>query len=184
MNKEDISPRGYWLKVPKVVHFDKCLALALSEFFQNKTVVDLGCGTGDYVKLFRDRKIVCEGYDGNPCTPQLSDGLCQVADLSIPIHFSKFDWVLSLEVGEHIPTEYEDIFIDNIHRHNNEGVVVSWAIEGQDGFGHVNCRNNSYIIGKFEKIGYKYDELQSNIFRKISTLFWFKNTIMAFKRTR
>ncbi|KAK7004434.1 hypothetical protein BgiMline_005954, partial [Biomphalaria glabrata] len=38
-----------------------------------------------------------------------------------------FDWVLSIEVGEHIPPQYEDTYLDNLARHAREGLILSWA---------------------------------------------------------
>ena len=45
---------------------------------------------------------------------------------------------MSLEVGEHLPKEFEDIFINNLDNNNNYGIVLSWAIKGQGGYGHYN----------------------------------------------
>ena len=41
--------------------------------------------------------------------------------------------VMSLEVGEHIPADYEAIFLDNLARHAKEGVLLSWARPNQGG---------------------------------------------------
>jgi len=43
----------------------------------------------------------------------LTNNLCNVLDLSLPKKFDEpFDWVMSLEVGEHLPHKFEDIFIN------------------------------------------------------------------------
>ncbi|CAG0922875.1 unnamed protein product, partial [Notodromas monacha] len=48
------------------------------------------------------------GYDGNPHVEDLTFGLVRRFDLSKPGSIGKtFDWVMSLEVGEHIPREYQ-----------------------------------------------------------------------------
>src|SRR5262245_60958639 len=132
---ESISPRGYWLNTSEDGHyFDEDLAKRLLLLFRGSHVVDFGCGEGKYVRYLMDNRIWCEGYDGNPHTQSMSTGNCRVMDLSKPVDLGcVFGWVLSLEVGEHIPAQYEDNFIDNIHYHNEKGVVLSWAIEGQIG---------------------------------------------------
>ena len=176
---------GIWLvdESNKSFHlFDKNLAEALSSFFIGSTVVDLGCGLGDYVKYFKSRGIICDGYDGNPNTVILTKGECNIIDLSQPINIPKCDYIFSLEVGEHIPKEFEDMLIDNLHKSNKKGMIISWAIEGQSGIGHVNCRNNDYIINKIEKLGYNYDILTSHLLREAATFPYFKNTIMVFDR--
>ncbi len=90
--------------------------------------------------------------------------------------------MLSLEVGEHIPKEYERVFIENLHRHNINGIVLSWALKGQGGFGHFNEQNNDYIKELMAEYGYFNDVEAENSLRKKATLWWFKNTIMVFRK--
>jgi cyclopropane fatty-acyl-phospholipid synthase-like methyltransferase len=139
---------------------------------------------GDYVKTFLANGLNASGFDGNPNTPELTDNLCKVLDLSIPKQFEeKFDWVMSLEVGEHLPPQFEDIFINNLHNNNNYGIVLSWAIKGQGGHGHFNEQNNDYIKSKICKLGYLNDIKSEDKLREDSTLSWFKNTIMVFRKS-
>jgi tetratricopeptide (TPR) repeat protein len=176
---EAISERGYWL-TEEGHWFDRQLATALCQFFAGKTVADLGAGTGAYVATLNAAGIPCRGYDGNPRTADIPH--CGVADLSIPLQLGSFDWVLSLEVGEHIPAEHESTFLDNLDRHNREGIVLSWAVEGQPGRGHVNCRNNDYIKARLQERGYRNDEDAEVHLRNQSDLWWFRNTLMVFRR--
>ena len=37
----------------------------------------------------------------------------------------RFDWVISLEVGEHIPEQYEGTFLENLVKHACKGEVKS-----------------------------------------------------------
>ena len=106
---------------------------------------------------------------------------CDVMDFSQSVNIGKFDLVLSLEVGEHIPVEYEQTFIDNLCRHSQRSILISWAVEGQPGTGHVNCRNNDYIISEMKKRDFIFDEDISQYFRDNSYLPWFKNTLMYFE---
>ena len=126
--------------------------------------------------------IKCGGIDGNPATEKLSAGLATVADLSQTLDLVPRDWVLSLEVGEHLPRKYEPALIDNLHRHNQRGIVLSWAVPGQGGFGHYNEQPNDYVIEKMTKLGYKYDPSASTQLRSASSLPWFKNTILVFRK--
>lgn len=181
-----ISSSGFFLDEDMSnLHFDQNLCLALLNFLslnKAKSVVDFGCGDGKYVKNINNL-IPCKGYDGNPNTEKLSEGLCKVLDLSQPVDLQeKFDWVLSLEVGEHIPKDFESNFINNLHNHNTKGIIVSWAIPGQGGRGHYNEQPNAYIKSIFNKLGYINDSDSEELLRTQSSLFWFKNTIMVFKR--
>ena len=44
-------------------------------------------------------------------------------DLTLPSLALERDWVVSLEVGEHIPREHEYTFLRNLHAHNCVGVL-------------------------------------------------------------
>ena len=184
--KESISENGYWLDTTLENHrYDESLADALLDFFQleeAQSIVDFGCGHGNYTKLFNNL-IPTEGFDGNPNTKELTNGLCNVLDLSKIVDLKKeYDWVMSLEVGEHIPKEYEGNFIKNLHNHNMKGIVLSWAIPGQGGHGHFNEQSNQYITDILISLGYTRDTTSETFLRDKSTYFWFKNTIMVFKR--
>lgn len=188
-----INNRGYWENmstrdIQREHAFDPFLANALKEFFalENiKTIVDFGCGLGKYTKLLNNDVTKCDGFDGNPNTRKLTYNMCNVLDLSEPVVMEKpYDWVLSLEVGEHLPPQYEGIFIDNICNNTKYGIVLSWAVKGQGGKGHFNEQNNDYVIDKVESKGFKYDGLVSKSIREQSSLSWFKNTVMVFRKVR
>lgn len=181
-----IHDRGYWvgLNVRNEHAYDSVLSESLLTFTKQEqgSYIDFGCGLGNYVKHLRDNGVNIRGYDGNPETPTLSDGYCEVLDLSQPANVEPVDWVISLEVGEHLPAQYEDIFIDNLHRHNTKGIILSWAVKGQGGHGHFNEQNNDYVKEKICKLGYINDVEQENFFRERCSLGWFRNTIMVFRR--
>ena len=99
-----IHEHGYWISSTGEGHvFDSKLANALGNFLLQEKAqqcVDFGAGKGDYVRSLRAKGIYCDGYDGNPFSPELSKGAVLVADLSQPLALPfKYDWVISLEVG-------------------------------------------------------------------------------------
>jgi len=183
-----IHPNGYLqgLEESSEYFYDSDLGNSLTHLFKYenvKNLVDFGCGLGNYVKTFQQNNINAIGFDGNPNTPILTNNLCKVLDLSVPKQFDeKFDWVMSIDVGHHLPSQFEDIFIHNLHNNTKYGIVLSWAIEGQNGLHHVNCRNNDYIKSKICELGYVNDTESENKLRKDSTLSCFKNTIMVFRK--
>lgn len=104
-------------------------------------------------------------------------------DLSLPQYLEQqYDWVMSLEVGEHLPKQYEQVLLENIARHAKVGVVLTWATPGQGGHAHVNEQPNEYVIEKLATLGLKYDKEQSIAYRAVAELPWFKKTIMVFVR--
>lgn len=182
--KKLITPTGFWVCNDGTQYkFDSSLAEALTSFFttQNAKVLDLGCGNGAYVNYMREHGAQALGCDGNPHTPEIAGRYCGVCDLTEPQQMNMADWILCLEVAEHIPVDLEPGLIYNIHNHNRKGIVLSWAIPGQGGHGHVNERANEYAKQIFAE-EYNYNEFMSEKLRQSASLPWFKNTIMVFDR--
>jgi hypothetical protein len=180
-----ISNRGIWLSTDETdTHeYDACLAAAMVKKFSHlESLVDIGCGNGKYTMNFMANGIHCIGYDGSPLTPELTYGTCRIADFSELVDIGKFDMVLSLEVGEHIPSEYENIFLDNLAYASDGYIVISWAIPGQPGIGHVNCQTNFHVIRALRERGFYHNLSIEDYLRKHSSLPWFKETLMVFKK--
>ena len=182
--------RGMWkgLDAKKYHYFDNKLSQKLGDFFRGEgaeTLVDFGCGMGNYTHAFQQMGFDCEAYDGNPDTEALTGGIGKVLDLSKKAELNKqFDWVMSLEVGEHIPAEFETVFIENLVRHAKDGIVLSWALKGQTGAGHFNTQNNDYIKARFKKYGFVSDDVAEKLLRRYCDLHWFRGTLMVFRRVK
>lgn len=181
-----VNERGCYISrsITDIHQVDIPLCDAIIKEFDPVSVVDIGCGNGGYVKHFIGNGIRAKGFDGSPLTPEISNGLCQIKDFSEPQELGKFDLVLSLEVGEHIPEQYEQVFLDNVCNASSEYLVLSWAIVGQCGLPgeHVNCRNNDYVIAEVEKRDFRFLPTPTKVLRQKSTFEYFKNTVMAFAR--
>ncbi|KAL1500134.1 hypothetical protein AB1Y20_012806 [Prymnesium parvum] len=183
-----IHPHGYWLgaRARSQHQFDRPLAAALLAFFRQEgaaSVVDLGCGTGEYVRHFAAHGLAAAGFDGNPATAELSGGLCGVKDLSVAEEAAEaYDWVLSLEVGEHLPPRHEAAFLHNLHAHNRRGVVLSWAVKGQGGVGHVNEQDNAYVEARLRERGYARDAAAEAALRAAARFGYFRRSLMVFRR--
>eukprot|EP00928_Gymnodinium_smaydae_P035420 TRINITY_DN2492_c0_g2_i2.p1 TRINITY_DN2492_c0_g2~~TRINITY_DN2492_c0_g2_i2.p1 ORF type:complete len:171 (-),score=18.05 TRINITY_DN2492_c0_g2_i2:71-583(-) len=164
---------------------DRALAEALITFFRSEganTVGDFGCGLGLYVRDFRAAGLRAGGFDGNPSTAVLSGGRCQVADLSSTLDFgTRWDWVMSLEVAEHIPRDYEGEFLNNLDRHARRGLVLSWG--NQAGHGHVNLRSRSEVESLLQQRGFRSISAPAATLRAVATLPWFQETILVFVRS-
>ena len=102
-----------------------------------------------------------------------------------PINVGKGN-VLSLEVFEHIPPMYERQFVQNIINSCDDKLVLSVAVEGQGGIGHVNCKNNDYIINLFSENGFSFKEGLTDAIRTDVEphVMYFKNTLMIFEKIK
>lgn len=151
---------------------------------KNHNLFDFGAGKGAYCRYFEDIGFTSvlgidgEIYEGIECKQFAK------ADLSIYFDLERKGNVLCLEVGEHIQMESADVFIDNLTRHCDGLLVLSWAVIGQEGIGHVNCRPNEWVIEQFSKRGFKFMDLETNELRQKAEGFvnHFKDTILIFKK--
>ncbi|KAL7539051.1 hypothetical protein ACHAXR_009004 [Thalassiosira sp. AJA248-18] len=201
----------YDLKLIETQHvgFDIGFGNALAQYIGEGSVIDLGAGVGQLGMFLKKNKyngIEWFGFDadhdairpgGNNIqelkgvhAPLMGDSvyvipnLCWI-DASQPVDMEPKDWVVSIEVGEHIDKVDEDTFIENLVRLSKRGVVLSWAVEGQGGHQHINCQNNIHIIRQMESRGMSYNEEQSLKFRRsVSELPWLKKTLMVFNHGR
>lgn len=169
--------------------FDPSLAQGISQFFieeKAESVVDLGCGMGIYTMMLKSYGLNCDGFDGNPDTPIVTGGVCQVQPLHVSFDLDKqYSWVMCLEVGELVPAEFEDTFIENLVNHAKDGILLSWAVVGQSGWGHVNCQNNDYIRACIESYDFESDfEAEESLRAQATTCGHFKDTIMVFRKVK
>jgi len=153
---------------------------------ENEPIYDLGCGMGFYLKSLEDKGFkYLLGFEGDPPKNKIFTNIIKqdlTQDLDIPIKGN----VICLEVLEHIPAEFENQVLQNIVNAVgcNKLLILSWAVRGQAGYGHVNCRDNEEVIEIFEELGFKYMSYLSKVAREKvgDNTPWFRNTIMIFKR--
>lgn len=151
---------------------------------KDKFVYDFGCGMGYYLNDLNNNgftKLV--GVEGEPIPNNYSFSIIG-KNLSEPFNLGEKGNVIFLEVGEHIPKQYQDTVIDNVTNHCSDYLIMSWAVRGQDGLGHFNELNNDEVIPEFEKRGFKFLENETKDARQNvdDHCSYFVNTIMIFKK--
>jgi hypothetical protein len=108
-------------------------------------------------------------------------------DLSLPQYWLSeryYDWLVCLEVIEHIPRHFEQTVLDNLARAARRGAVISWAHLRQNGFHHVNNRRDEYVVSALANRGlYRNDELSKRL-RNSATLWWLKQNLYVYRRGR
>lgn len=162
------------------------LMVKLLELWPDKNVpiVDLGCGHNFYCSVFD-----AVGYDAVGIDFVKLKGVDDVADLTAtadefynPNYLKRKSNVLSLEVGEHIPYNLSDNYLNNITRYSRD-IVMSWAVPGQAGVGHINCQTNEWVAEQMAKRGYKHVAEKTKELREAVNgchCTWFLNTLMYF----
>lgn len=185
VNKET----GIWsLKIACKRHkFDQALVDTIANNYFPERCADVGCGDGSYCRGLRERgwRLV-HGYEGTEgiTTLGIYDEIYTI-DLSrsMPPLERLYDFVLCIEVGEHIPRKHEQVFIENVCKFASKYLVLSWAIPGQkSASGHFNNQTNEYVIAQFGLRGFKFDKEMTEILREGTDFSWLKKTIMAFER--
>ena len=177
---------GAWTVTEEFTHFlDRGLVEALARHFRDSSVLELGAGTGCYTSALRRAGIPVRAYDGGPGIAELTRGLVHTADLTsdltLQLGKKSADWVLCLEVGEHIPQKHEDVLFHNVLDTARKGVIISWSNGG--GHSHVNRRPNQYVIEEVERRGFEHVPALSKQLRAAVSYFgWFRRTIMVFRR--
>lgn len=96
----------------------------------------------------------------------------------------RYDWVLSMEVLEHIPAAYENVVLDNIVRAAGHGAVLSWAPPGQPGLGHINNKPLTYVKQAMTSRGFTMDDKTSATIRQQATYYWLRKNIAVFVRSK
>lgn len=153
--------------------FDGNLAVAIAALLDPAdSVIDLGAGVGLYVKALRTLGFDASGLDAITGIEELSGGAVCYADLAKPLVTARHSWAICIEVGEHIPEEFEPIVLNNIANAATKGLVVSWATPGQRGRGHVNCRSPEYIIEALAQRGWELDRSATERTRELSGRTW------------
>lgn len=183
-SKPLISDTGGWIGVNEH-YLDQGLIDSIIKFCTSNNVVtvnDLGSGSQAKYSLMLDNSgFSVHAYDYNPEILKVDRVPVNIIDLTKVQSIKKSDLTICLEVGEHIPPEYENILIENILSSSDKYLILSWAILGQDGHGHVNCKTNFDVIHTFQTKGWVIDMEETNSLRNASSLSWFKNTLFVFR---
>jgi hypothetical protein len=105
------------------------------------------------------------------------------ADLTLPQYWlPTYDWVIIVEVMEHIPPQFEDVALDNVARVAGSGVVLSWGTPGQRGFHHVNLQLPEYVDKVMKRRGFTRDVAWSLKLQHSAFLSWLKKNLLVFRR--
>ena len=172
------------------------LAARLGRLFANRSVLDLGAGLGLYGRYFASHSpgVRYTAVDGAEGIEEVTHGHVHFAELTDPLPTrirdlgEPWDYVMSLEVAEHVPRALEPRLLHNLATAATLGVVLSWARLGQGGTAHVNCQPQAYVACAMGHLGWQRDEvteqwLRSAVGRHFHDCGWLRTSLLAFSRT-
>ncbi len=191
-----IFPTGYWGGNDP----PQTLSIPLSDWiiryldtYKTTHIYDFGCSKGMYLdRLIKAGFTNLCGYEGDPPDTKVFANIIK-QDLTMPFFVASPGIVISLEVAEHIPSEFTEQYLTNIHNACMTGgiFIASWAVRGQGGHGHCNELNNDEAIKLITAKGFIFLEKDTKEAREIITdicdieagqLPWFKNTTLIFRK--
>jgi SAM-dependent methyltransferase len=152
-----------------------------------KRVVDIGCGPGSWLSVFREHGAgVTIGVDQEtiPASRLVIPQDCfRVVDLRAPFRMSEtFDAALSFEVAEHLPATSADSFVESLCQ-LAPVVWFSAAVPGQGGLHHVNEQWPEYWRARFAGHGFSmFDAVRPFIWLDRSIPSWYRRNIFLFVR--
>lgn len=170
-------------------HVDRGTLQYLIQEFHIKSMLDIGCGTGEMVNLARLRNINAYGIDGDwtiEYPREISDyiyihdftkGPCEEVSLSW------FDLGWSVEFLEHVEEKFMPNYMEAFKRCRY--VITTAAPPGYPGHHHVNCRDQEYWIDHFSANGFQFDEETTKIIREVKATMqkpFIQTTGMFFRR--
>ncbi len=149
-----------------------------------KSVVDVGCGTGEWLAeamtVFNTGEVL--GIDGEYVTKlKIPQDRFQVHNLSQPFSIDRrFDLVISLEVAEHLPSEQSANFVTSLVS-LGDVVLFSAAIPLQPGTNHINTQWCQYWVELFDRHNYKcVDCLRDKFWQDDRVEWWYAQNMLLF----
>ncbi len=153
------------------------------EFFQPKTVLDLGCGIGKSLDYFLSHSIDVVGVDGS----KIAISHAKHPERIIPYNLTKelrlkktFDLIWSFEFVEHIHPQFTRNLLQTFSNHSDT-IVMSAAKPGQGGSGHFNEQPAAYWIEQMSTKGYRLNENLTSQFHSIDETH--AHNILVFQRS-
>ncbi len=164
------------------------VAPLIVEIAQPKSIVDVGCASGQWLNAFRNLGVEdFLGIDGKWIdAAQLQIPVENFArrNLSQPFEIDRqFDVAMTLEVAEHLPPESAEDFVESLVR-LAPLIVFSAAIPGQGGTNHLNEQWPDYwaeLFGRHDYVG--FDLIRPQIWDDLRVPVWYRQNIGIFART-
>lgn len=159
----------------------------LLELLEPESIVDVGCGTGTWLRVARENGVDdVLGLDGpwvRPDALEIPPERFLATELASPPKLDRtFDLVLSLEVAEHLPPSRAEDFVDQLTA-LGPVVVFSAAVPGQGGAGHTNEQWPGYWSDLFAQRGYEaVDCLRGVFWHNEAVDWWYAQNLLLFAR--
>lgn len=147
--------------------------------YKIKSVIDVGCGSGQALDWFLAKGCEAQGVDG---LPPLNHPLIVEHDYTLgPYPTNGWDLIWCCEFVEHIREEHIDNFLATFR--GARIVMMTHGLYWQDGHHHVNLQRPGYWIDRVRGAGFKLlarDTIES---RDLTLQHYWKHSGLIFRRT-
>ncbi len=146
------------------------------------TVLDLGCGIGNSLRIFERIGYLPIGLEGlyENCQKCTSHPVVCWDITNGPLRITGIDLVWCAEVVEHIEPKHVSSLVDMLCV--GRVIAMTHALPGQQGYHHVNCQDKKYWVDAIAGRGYSLvDESQ---YRGFVRNRYFKNSGLVFERNK
>lgn len=167
----------------------RIIAPMLIELVEPRSIVDVGCGVGSWLRAFAENGIrELHGYDGDYVDrAQLLIDPARFTPIDLSQTFSiegRYDFAICLEVAEHIPARNGPHLIEELVK-AAPVVLFSAAVPGQKGPGHVNEQWPAYWRAIFEHHDYAMlDPLRPRLREDRRVMWWYRQNVLLFASRR
>jgi tetratricopeptide (TPR) repeat protein len=155
------------------------------ELLKPASIVDVGCGVGSWLAVFREHGIDdFLGVDGayvDRDLLQIPPEKFRPHDLTNRLVLDRqFDLAVSLEVAEHLPADHAANFVASLVGLSRV-VLFSAAVPYQGGHHHVNEQWPAYWVDLFERHGYVVvDCLRDKVWLNDRVDWWYRQNLLLF----
>lgn len=178
----------YWARREGAQKSARVIVPLVLEYVQPRSVIDLGCGIGTWLSVFREYGVTdILGVDGDYVKKEMleiPDDRFLKFDLRTPFRIDRqFDLVVSLEVAEHLPSECAEVLVCTLVG-LGPVVLFSAAIPLQGGTNHINEQWPDYWATLFKVQGYiPIDPIRKRLWQNPDADFWYvQNTLIFVQR--
>jgi SAM-dependent methyltransferase len=163
----------------------KAIVPLVVELIKPSSVVDVGCGTGEFLKVFQEYGVhEVLGIDGayvKKSQLAIPNEHFMALDISLPFTVDRtYDLAVCLEVGEHLPPECAPGLIESLTC-LAPVILFSAAIPLQGGNNHANEQWLEYWVQLFRARGFEpVDALRKRIWNNRQIEIWYRQNIILF----